>query len=180
MTTDEVTLDRPEIGVGFTVICGFCRLRLSRFIMDVLCWDLRCSRLVPASEWILWIRSLFLTILLYHLWKWEFEFASLSDQYLFRVDSSRINFWCIQFSKSSRSALRIFPFQIPPATYSGLRKIPGNTFSPNWSILDWSFGEIGWYSFSAPTGIIGPLNDSPNRLSNGVFPSPRRSWTSCR
>ena len=27
-TTDEVTLDRPEVGTGFGVICGFCRLRL--------------------------------------------------------------------------------------------------------------------------------------------------------
>ena len=25
-------------------------------------------------------------------------------------------------------------------------------------------------------GIIGPLNDSPKRLSYGVFPSARRSW----
>ena len=31
------------------------------------CWNLRSSRLVPALEWILGIRSLFLTILLYHL-----------------------------------------------------------------------------------------------------------------
>ena len=33
--TDEVTLDRPQIGMGFSVICGFCRLRLSQFIMNL-------------------------------------------------------------------------------------------------------------------------------------------------
>ena len=33
MTIDEVTLDRPKVGTGFCVICGFCRLRLSRFTL---------------------------------------------------------------------------------------------------------------------------------------------------
>ena len=33
MTIDEVTLDRPEVGTGFSVTCGFCRLRLSRITM---------------------------------------------------------------------------------------------------------------------------------------------------
>ena len=33
MTIDEVTLDRPEVGTGFSVICGFCRLGLSRFAL---------------------------------------------------------------------------------------------------------------------------------------------------
>ena len=31
VTIDEVTLDRPEVGTGFSVICCFCKLRLSRF-----------------------------------------------------------------------------------------------------------------------------------------------------
>ena len=33
MTIDEVTLDRPKIGIGFNVIRGFCQLRLSWFTM---------------------------------------------------------------------------------------------------------------------------------------------------
>ena len=33
MTIDEVTVDRPKVGTGFSVTCGFCRLRLSRFTM---------------------------------------------------------------------------------------------------------------------------------------------------
>ena len=34
MTMDEVALDRPEVGMGFGVICRFCRLRLYRFIVN--------------------------------------------------------------------------------------------------------------------------------------------------
>ena len=34
---------------------------------EVLCWNLRSLRLVPALEWILGIRSVFLTILVHHL-----------------------------------------------------------------------------------------------------------------
>ena len=33
MTIDEGTLDRPKVGTSFSVICGFCRLRLFRFTM---------------------------------------------------------------------------------------------------------------------------------------------------
>ena len=33
MTIDEVTLDRPKVGKGFSVICWFCWLRLTRFAM---------------------------------------------------------------------------------------------------------------------------------------------------
>ena len=67
--------------------------------------------------------------------------------------------------------------KIPPAISSQPRKIPGNTFLPDWWVLAWSFGEVGWYSTLAPKGIIGPVNGSPNRLSYGVFPSAKRSWT---
>ena len=34
MTMDEVTLNRPEVGTGFSVICGFCRLRLSLRVLS--------------------------------------------------------------------------------------------------------------------------------------------------
>ena len=33
MTTGEVTLDRPKVGTGFSVICQFCWLRFSRFTL---------------------------------------------------------------------------------------------------------------------------------------------------
>ena len=97
---------------------------------EVLCWNLRSLRMVPALEWILGIRGLFLIVLLYHLqmgiwihhllvWpillsRWFFE-----DKYLMHPT----------FPKSSRSAVRRSPFQIPPATSSQPGKIPGNTGS---------------------------------------------------
>ena len=56
-------------------------------------------------------------------------------------------------------------------------KIPGKTFIPNWWVLALSLSECGRYSTCAPNGIIGPLNNSPNLRSYGVFPSARRSWT---
>ena len=57
------------------------------------------------------------------------------------------------------------------------RNYPNDTFFPNWWTLDWSFAVIRWYSTSEPNGIMGPLNGCPTRLSYGVFPSDRKSWT---
>ena len=67
VTIDEVTLDWPTVGTGFSVIIGFSRLRLSRFTMKFSADIFASLRLVPALEEVLGIRSLFLTILLYHL-----------------------------------------------------------------------------------------------------------------
>ena len=67
MTIDEVPLNRPKVGTGFSGICWFCRLRLSRFTLKFSTLNLRSSQVVPASEWILGNRSFFLTIFLYHL-----------------------------------------------------------------------------------------------------------------
>ena len=65
-----------------------------------------------------------------------------------------------------------------PPTYNAYpRNIPGKTFLPNWWSLAWSLADIGQYSIIAPKGIIGPVNGSPTRLSQGVVPSARRSWT---
>ena len=68
------------------------------------------------------------------------------------------------------------PFQILSAIKAYPRKIPGNTFFPNWWILALSLSEFGRYSTCAPNGICGPLSDSPNLRSYGVFPSARKSW----
>ena len=40
ITIDEVTLNRPEVGTGFSVIGWFCRLRLPAHL-EVLYWNLR-------------------------------------------------------------------------------------------------------------------------------------------
>ena len=68
------------------------------------------------------------------------------------------------------------PFQILPACNAYPRKIPCKTFDPNWCSLDRSFAEIGCQSTVAPHGITGPSNGIPNRLSQGIFPSDKRSW----
>ena len=67
MTTSEVTLDRPEIGAGFSVISWFCRLRLHRFTLNFSTeiftphgrfspcsgFSLHSSRSVLALQWVL-------------------------------------------------------------------------------------------------------------------------------
>ena len=67
MTIDEVTLVRQKKnGQGFSVTFQFCRLRLFRLALKFSSEPLSL-RLVPALEWVLGIRSIFLTILPYHL-----------------------------------------------------------------------------------------------------------------
>ena len=60
------------------------------------------------------------------------------------------------------------PQQIHTAYKAYPRNNPGKTFFPNWWILDWSFAVIQWCSTNEPTGMIGLVNGSPKRLSNGV------------
>ena len=174
MTRDEILLNRPKVSSGFSVVSWFCRLRPFRFALKFSTEIFTPYRFFPASEWVLGIRSLSLTISLYHLplGQW-IHLLFLWYQFFFRVDSPDAS----NFSKSSTSAIRISRLQIPPAISSYPRKIPDRTFVPSWWSPDWSRGEIGWYSTIAPKRIIGPLNGSPNRLSSGAFPSARRSWT---
>ena len=56
------------------------------------------------------------------------------------------------FSNSSISAIRVSHFQIPPAIKACPRKLPGNTFLPNWWILAWSLADVGRYSTCTPNG----------------------------
>ena len=51
MTLDEVTLDRLEVGTGFSVICCFCRLRLSRFALKFLTENLAPLEWVSRNSW---------------------------------------------------------------------------------------------------------------------------------
>ena len=117
MKIDEVTLDRPEVGTDFSVICWFCQLRL--FVVSS--WQFCCTICDWDNEFIIF-------------WMVNTSFALILPG---------LNIWCIQLSKSSRSAIKISPFQIPPRLAHKARKIPGCTFLPNWWILDWFFGEDG-------------------------------------
>ena len=112
MTIDEVTLDRPEVGTGFSVICCFCRLRL-----EVFHWKLRSFRFVAVLEWVLsefvvssWqfcctmcyrqkeFNSFFVFAIL--LSRWFFE-----DNFLTRPTVPNLPNQNISFLKSSRDQL---------------------------------------------------------------------------
>ena len=174
MTIDEVTLNRPKIATGFSVICWFSRLRLFRFALKFSTEIFAPYRLFPPwsghSEFVVSPWQFCCTIC-----DWEYEFIIfLTDQHFFCFDSSRVNIWCVPtFPNLPRFLSRYLFSKVLSASRSWPRKIPGRTFLSNWRILDWSFGEDGWYWTIAPKWIIGPLHGSPNRLSHGVFPYAR-------
>ena len=132
----------------FSVTCGFCRLRLSRFTMKFSAKTFAPYGCFPPqsgfSEFGISSWQFCCTIC-----KWEYEsIIFLSDQYFFRDDSPspRIGVWCLQF-------VQIFSQLM------------------NSCLTSW------WNRMMLQKGVIGPFSGSPNRLSNGVFPSARRSWT---
>ena len=144
----------------------------AKFVVEIFSF---CS--APAFEWILGVRCLFLTILLYHLQ------LGIWIQHLF-MSSKLLSRW---FFEDKFLKHLTFPNLISECLLSKFHRdqltAKNNTKEyhfPNWQILVWSLAEIGWHSTIAPKGIIGPLNGSPNRLSCGVFPSARRSWKLCR
>ena len=64
MTTDEVTLNRLEVGTGFSVIFCFCRLRPLRVSLKFFPEIFTPNRLFPPRS--LGLRDLLQTILLFH------------------------------------------------------------------------------------------------------------------
>ena len=57
------------------------------------------------------------------------------------------------------------PSKFLPRTKRIRWTIQGKTFFPNCWILHWSFAVVVWYSTSEPSGIIGPFDGCPKRLS---------------
>ena len=82
-----------------------------------------------------------------------------------------------KFSSSLIFATKIYPFQILAACNAHLENTTCRTFLPNWWRLHCFFVALRLYSTIAPNGITRLVNGSSNRLSHGVFPSARRSWT---
>ena len=117
-----------------------------------------------SPECVLGIRSLFRTILLFHLpmGKRIRHLSGWSTLHLL---------WCVHHLQVFQVCYQIISLPISSRDQFSAK--------PNWWIPAWTFGEDGWYSTIAPKGIIGPLNGSPNRLSCDVFPSVKKSWT-CR
>ena len=150
MTTIDEILNRQGVGTDFSVICRFCRLRLSRSTLKFSTEIFAPYGLVPALEWVHGIRSLFLTILLFHLLLgiWIHLLFVLS------INLSR------RFFEGKFLMHPSFPNLPSPQWECLLSKflprsihiqyISGNTFLPNWWGLDKSRVEIGCYSTIAP------------------------------
>ena len=97
---------------------------------------------------------------------WKNKLSCFFVKYhLFRIESYRVDFWCVHRLQLLKVCNQYVTLPIPPAYDAYPRNNSGKTFFPNWWILDWSFAVIGWYSTSEPNGIIGPLNGCPKRLS---------------
>ena len=171
MTINEVTFDWPEVFPGFGVICCFCGLRLSpirlvKFFTENLSLFGLFQSWSGFSEFVISSWQ-FCCAICYR----EYEFISfLCYPFFFRVDSSKINFWLVQ---SSKSAIRISPFPILPRSAQKQERFQ--------VILSCQIDEVlikPRVEFNqCSKKNHGPLNGSSNRLSCWFFPSAKRSWT---
>ena len=111
--------------------------------LEVLHWDLRSLQVVLAFEWVLRIRGLLLTILLYHPLLGILNIHTfVASILLFALILRGLISHASMFSNSSMSAIRISPCQIHPAINAYPMSIPVETFLPNCWSLDWSRGDI--------------------------------------
>ena len=106
--------------------------------LEVLHRDLRSLQVVPVLEWILGILGLLLTILLFHLllgiWL-SSPICEINTSFalMFRGLISDAS----NFSKSSRSAIRMSPFQISPRSMHTQEGFLVKLVLPTWWSLDW-------------------------------------------
>ena len=148
MTIDEVTLDRPKVGTDFSVICLFLPVEtLSRFALkfstEIFTPHSRFLSQSGFSKFVVYSCQFCCTIL---------QIGNMISSSFCLVNIGQ-HLFCICFfedkyptasnvSKSSKSAIKKCPFQIPPTISSYPRKIPGKHFLvSNWWIIAWSFGE---------------------------------------
>ena len=96
MTTDEVTLKRPEVGTGFRVTCWSCQLRPSRFALNFSTKILTPYILFLSwsgfSEFVVSSWQFCCTIC---YWECKLFSPPLWRQHFFRSDSSRMDFRCV-------------------------------------------------------------------------------------
>ena len=87
MTIDEDTLDRLEVGTGFSVICGFYRLRLSRFALKFSTEIFAPYGLFPPqsgfSEFVVSCWQFFLFHLVDAVPRWMFSVPDLLQKFWF-------------------------------------------------------------------------------------------------
>ena len=154
MTMTEVTLDRPKISTGFSVISWICRLRPFHFAE-------KFSTEIFAPYGLLRPWSVFSEFVVS---SWQFcgnicdgenEFISfLWYQDFFRIDYTRIHVWCIYVGKFLNVCDQNISFPSSPAINAYTR-----TFLVKLSC------QIDEVLLGLPKGIIGPMDVSPNRLS---------------
>ena len=98
MKIDEVTLDRPEVDTGFSVHLWVLSVETLRLLTMMYSAEIFAPlRSVPASEWVLGIRGLFLTILPCAICNWEHEFV------IFFVWSILLSRWFFEDKTSDAS-----------------------------------------------------------------------------
>ena len=173
-TINVVFFDRPKIVAGFcAMFCFVYWLRLVRTSLKISTEFFVWNRLVPQKSrfWDSMIssRQCYCAIC-------DREDKTCSPCFVVITSFAlSLRAWLPDASKifsSSMSANKMSPFQIPPANNTCPRNIPGKTFLPHWS-----FAEIGWYTTIAPNEVTGLSHGSPIRVSWGVLPSARKSWT---
>ena len=74
--------------------------------------------------------------------KYEFSFF-LRKYHLFRIESFWVDFRCVHRLQLLKVCDQYVTLPNSPAYNAYPRNNPGETFFPNWWILDWSFAEIG-------------------------------------
>ena len=169
MTVDEISPHKTDIFSSCRFIFLFCRLRLFRCALRISGETLTPYGLFTSrSGFLEFVVSSPLSCWFICHRKYKFSFSLLG--YLSHAST---------FSNSSISAIRISPFQIPPAINAYPWKI---LVILSYHIDEFCLISCGyWKVFRQCTKCRGsPLHDSPNLLSYGVFPSARMSWTSRR
>ena len=130
MTINEVSLNRR-------VVSWCCQLTLFRFALKFFIGIFPPYGTFPLLQWFVGIRSLFLTLLLYHLLLGiQMLLFSVRTVLLYALTRQGWISDVSTFSNSSMSAIRIPPFLTPSAPNACPRNIQGKTFVPNWWRLD--------------------------------------------
>ena len=176
MTTNEFPFYRPEVISGFGVILLFCRLTTIPVSWKFSIGIFTPCKLFTPQIWFSDFHDLFQAILpcrlrtgiwFFHTF-WTLVFPvhwACERGFLTGLISQLLNICNLNVS-----------FPDSPAIIAYQKTIPGKTFFPNWWSLEKSHVEMGWYSTNAPNRVIGHFNGSPNRFSQGVLPSAKRSW----
>ena len=167
ITTDEVILDRPEVCTGFSVTLLVKSVEILRNHLWFLRWILSLltvgSRFWGGfSEFVVSSRQFRCTIC-----NCEFPFMSfLFCQYFFRVDPSRLNFWCVHFCQF---------FQIHNQSIS----FPNSTGDQCLAKKDprtWTFRDSNSIPLNQPTIFHPILSNTPEvamfHSSNGSLSEP--------